>query len=494
MTHRIVGEGTYGCVIKPALKCESNNAKINYDNKISKVMTKKDANDELKEMKFLSKLKGIEKYAISVPKKCSPNLDSNFDNIVKNCTGPYVSTYYKNRKNNLAQLLLEDGGLNLEQTIQLLFGTPLDKRFNNVKEHNLFFTSLLNLFDGLIFFRKNNVVHFDIKLINLVYNIETNEAKFIDFGIMQTDSKIIDTYSKSRSGFAIAHYNFPPENQFGNKNRFLQSDNNLCKLIRNYYYSIANRMQKPSPTVAYNFFLSKLVNTFDSWSLCYALIGVFCQAQFCANKRKDKKTQEFTEKVIELLNDYWAENITIRNDNLQALRDNYEKILRKYNIYAKNITKVSVSNVEMKKVINDIKEKNIDDPLLKQKCEKLNKDFNPISKRCNARCKKGYERNDEFKCVKIKEGKIFNENEDKINNIKNIKNINNKSLKKIITCLKENKDYNPKTKRCNARCKKGEIRNKDFKCVTIKNRQGRSLQLKSKSKNGSKSFKKNKSI
>ena len=488
MTHRIVGEGTYGCVIKPALECKSNNAKIKYDNKVSKVMGIDDANDELKEMKFLSKLKGIEKYAISVPKKCMPKLDSKFNNIVKNCRGPTVAPYFRDSKKHLAQLLLEDGGLNLNDTSIVLFHSG-DKQFNNVKQHNLFFTSLLNLFDGLIFFRKKKVVHFDIKLINLVYDFGTNKSKFIDFGLMQTDSKIIDTYSKSESGLAVSHFNFPPENQFGNKNVFLNSGR--CKPLRDYYLSVS---PKNNINAAYNFFLSKLINTFDSWALCYALNGLFYQAQFCATRRNDKKTEEFTEKVMDLFDEYWENDLTERNDNLQALRDNYEKLLKKYNIYTKNPSEGA--SVEMKKVINDIKEKNIDDPILKQKCEKLNKDFNPISKRCNARCKKGYERNDEFKCVKIKDGKIFNEknvnNLKKMNNINNIKNINNKSLKKVISCLKENKDYNPKTKRCNARCKKGEIRNKDFKCITIKNKKGRSLQLKS--KNGSKSLKKHRSI
>jgi len=489
MSHRIVGEGTYGCVIKPALKCKSNNPKIKYDKKVSKVMGVDFAEDELKEMKILSKLKGIEKYAVSVPKKCLPKLDSTFNNIVKNCTGPIVAPYFRDSKKDLAQLLLEDGGLNLKDTILLLFEHK-DNKFNNVKQHNLFFTSLLNLFDGLIFFRKKGVVHFDIKLINLVYDFGTNVSKFIDFGLMQTDSKIIDTYSKSESKIAVAHHNFPPENQFGNKNVFLNS--NRCKPLRDYYLSVSPKNNK---NAAYNFFLSKLINTFDSWALCYALNGLFFQAQFCANRRNDKETVEFTEKVMDLLDEYWEKYLTERNDNLQALRDNYEKLLRKYNIYAKNANEGT--SVEMKKVINDIKEKNIDDPILKEKCEKLNKDFNPITKRCNAKCKKGYDRNDEFKCVKIKDGKIFNEknvnNLKKINNIKNIKNINNKSLKKVISCLKENKDYNPKTKRCNARCKKGEIRNKDFKCVTVKNKTGRSLQLKSKSKS-LKVLKKNRSI
>ena len=31
-----------------------------------------------------------------------------------------------------------------------------------------------------------------------------------------------------------------------------------------------------------------------------------------------------------------------------------------------------------------------------------------------------------------------------------------------------NKDYNSKTRRCNKKCEKGKIRDKNFKCVTLK--------------------------
>ena len=42
MKNEIVGEGTYGCVIKPALKCDkdTNITKKDYENRLSKVMRK----------------------------------------------------------------------------------------------------------------------------------------------------------------------------------------------------------------------------------------------------------------------------------------------------------------------------------------------------------------------------------------------------------------------------------------------------------------------
>jgi len=479
MKHKVIGEGSYGCVIKPALECNEDFDKEVYKNKVSKVMVKKNAIDELKEMQFLSKLKGIEKYAVSTPQMCEPKLDNNFNNSIKKCKNPLISKYNTQIfKSDLAQLLLENGGLDLEQTIDLLFFYE-DKEFNNIEQHDLFFTSLLNLFDGLIFFRENNIVHFDIKLINLVYNFDTNKSKFIDFGMMKKDKTIKDEYSRNKAWYAESHFNWPPENSCGDKWSF--EYNHKCQHYRDNFKN-------------YEEFLDKLVNTFDSYSLCDCLIELLNILTINFRYKAD-----FIIECTALLNDYGNKSLFLRNVNLRELRNSYKKLLDKHSIYK---TKNKSISPQIAKVVNEIKNKDIDDNILKTNCEKQSKDFNPKTKKCNVKCKSDFERNAEFKCVKKKYPQFANLQEDvsvkdyekKIKSIVKKKSKNKKSLKKMLDCLRENKDYNPKTKRCNARCKKGETRNKDFKCVTIKNKQGRSLQLKSKSKNGSKSLKKHKSI
>ena len=50
----VIGEGSYGCVHRPSLEC--NKGKINYKNKVSKVLEKIDAKQELKEHNVIKKL------------------------------------------------------------------------------------------------------------------------------------------------------------------------------------------------------------------------------------------------------------------------------------------------------------------------------------------------------------------------------------------------------------------------------------------------------
>ena len=461
MVNNIVGQGTYGCVIKPALKCKTSKVKHAdkiYKNKVSKIMFDEDANDELEEMKLLSSMPDIGKYAVSTPKLCKPELDKQFDNIVKKCnkTTVNVNKYFIDDKKRLSQLLLEDGGINLEEATQVLFDKVVDDY-----EAKVFYTSLLNLFEGLIFFNKNKVIHFDIKLLNLVYNFDTGVAKYIDFGLMQTHQKVIKEYSNNTAKLAIRHFNFPPENEYGLKVYF--ATDFLAEPYRVHFKT-------------HESFLQKLIKTFDSWGLCIALSQVFNNA-----KLKDTKNITFLNKSLKLFLTFANVNIINRDDRLNVLRDSYAKLLKDYNIYTLKKQSQYVSP-KIKKQVDSIKNKNMDDNVLKANCDIKNKDFNPLTKRCLKKCEDGFLRNEKNRCIKIKKPKInttTTKKKPKVNTTttkkKSTGNREVASLHQIKQrndiekkCLKQNKDYNRLTKRCNKLCKKNQIRNENFKCVTNK--------------------------
>tara|TARA_B110000483_G_scaffold126257_2_gene151682 strand:- start:190 stop:1569 length:1380 start_codon:yes stop_codon:yes gene_type:complete len=455
MVNSIVGQGAYGCVIKPALKCKTSKVKYSdksYKNKVSKVMFEEHANDELEEMKLLSSMPNIERYAVSAPKLCKPELDEQFDKIVKKCsnTTKQVNKYFVDDKKRLSQLLLEDGGINLYEASHVLF----DKVVDNY-EAKVFYTSLLNLIEGLIFFNKNKVIHFDIKLFNLVYNFDTGVAKYIDFGLMQTHEKVIKEYSNNTATLAIRHFNFPPENEYGLKVIF---DHALpAKPYRQHFK-------------AHDSFLQKLIKTFDSWGLCVALYHVFDLAMI-----KDTKNRTFLHKSVELFLTFANVNIINRDDRLNVLRESYAQLLKDYNIFTLKKQSESVSP-KVKKQVDSIKNKNIDDNVKKANCDIINKDFNPLTKRCLKKCEDGFLRNEKNRCTKIKKPKI-NTNTSKKLPSKTKEEISpllwSSEFAELMTandkkCLKQNKDYNRLTKKCTKKCKNNQIRNKNFKCVTNK--------------------------
>lgn len=89
-------------------------------------------------------------------------------------------------------------------------------------------------------------------------------------------------------------------------------------------------------------------------------------------------------------------------------------------------------------------------------------ELNPITKRCNKNCKDGEIRDEKFKCVKTKKGKLPN-----------------LPAKNDAEPCPNGKELNPNTGRCVNNCKEGMVRDdtdKKFKCVKInKGKPGRPL-------------------
>ena len=187
MDYKNVGEGTYGCVIKPAIKCSDKQPEgyddkqpSTYENKVSKLMHKFDAKEEFDETTDLLNIDGIEDYAIVKPHLCKPVDNEELGKIIKKCTGQSQLKKKVEEKYDLediSQLLIEDGGISLHYFPSILYSDLIPEEKIN------FFKSLLNLFDGLKFFRENNIIHHDIKLANIVYNIETKTCKYIYYNI-----------------------------------------------------------------------------------------------------------------------------------------------------------------------------------------------------------------------------------------------------------------------------------------------------------------------
>ena len=427
-TKTIIGEGTYGCVIKEPLECKKKKDSSFYKNKVSKVMTSKAAKEELEEMKKISETKGIEKYAMNVPDLCVPHLNEEFDNIVSRCRGKSVSRAYKQKKESLRLLILENGGNDLN-TIQ----KKMYKSFTN-QEKKLFFTSILNLLDGVDFFIKNNIIHHDIKCGNIVYNINTGIAKFIDFGLATQISKVIQKSKYNNNEFAVSHSYFPQESSCMNKSDFNYSIQYHCEKVRINYNNNFDR------------FIEEAANSFDMFCLSLALFDLFEPLLFIEEKSKNKDVYHFLSEAIEVLNRYINSNLKTRKKDPKELKKEYKELLEVYKLYDTDKPTPSPEIISLSSKFSFSL-----DPIIN--CPPLKPDYNPITKKCLPKCKDGKVRNENFRCVK------------KNNTQKKRKTT---TLSKITKCENKNKDYNPKTRRCVKKCGPRQIRNAEFKCVSKK--------------------------
>jgi len=452
MTSKVVGEGTYGCVLKPPILCDeaSNLVAQDYANKISKIMTRQHAINENAEYSAINNIQGLDKYAITGPLLCKPLLDKNFNASVSKCKTLKVKTAFKNTKDDLRMLLLEDGGLSIYDHITKVF------MLQSLDEKKVFLTSLIKLFDGLLFFQSNEIMHRDIKLANMVYNVNNGRAKYIDFGLMTNFKRFAKRCSSNSERLGISHSYYAPENSCSNKYSF-NSNKLKCTKIKEHFKTHED-------------FISYLQKSFDIYCLSLALLNMMHVLDY-KNKglKKQAIVQSFFEEVSILLLDYVKYDVSKRNINILQLKEKYISLLKKHNCYLKKA--MQQPSPEVIDVIEKIKQKEFKADLAKI-CPPAKPVLNPSTNRCVADCKTGFIRNKSFRCVKMNLAKDLanSKKSGKSASITRKKHntslvVNSSSIAKKQHCISKNKDYNHITKRCNAKCPKHKTRNSLFKCV-----------------------------
>lgn len=328
---KVVGYGTYGCVTKPQLSCKTTIKKKLPKSTVSKILHKDDALEELTEMKKISKIKNIGDYILQEPIQCAPKRDRHFEEALEECQGLSHYLYkYRNEPKNLRLLLMEDGGVNVEDYSENF----LAKESYANQCH--FFTSLLNLIQGLAFFRKNNIMHYDIKMKNIVYNVKTGSIKFIDFGMATSLSQHIIKSKNNENKMARSHTYYPPETSCSNEKDFAKTDS--CKIYRDFF--------------TFNQFIQKAANTFDSYCLAFDLDNLM--KYILEEKKKTpsafaKIDTEFLKKAQFLINEFCTPDLAKRNDNLDVWYSSMKELLVQYKLYKTGSPTPSKETIEKSK-------------------------------------------------------------------------------------------------------------------------------------------------
>jgi len=489
-----VGEGSYGCVHNPPLKCK--NKPYNSDtNKVSKILTRKNANSELKEFKLIQEADKKEDFHLGKPGSCFPdtNLDNKFG--IDEC-----NRFDSNDIDKYKLLLLKNGGKDL---------SAIEDKFSSLKPNNAnrrilehFWLDMSRIIYGSNVLISNGIVHHDLKQQNIVYNEETGRVNFIDFGLMTTIKKMIKDANGSRYSYG-AHWSFPPEIVLYNYfqyNKLTRNEPQSRKVdigdvfkpytdIFNYvkYYMVesdredVHHFKKRCSLDFYNMcislkkgdteyanFLNKSFETFDNFAIGFSLFSILKNTKFGIDKKLKNDLRELFKSMMHF-------NVFERPSPSEVV-DKYENILKSNGLLEKyqmrfedhllvdgNEQKHEEQQIE--KLPKSVK-KFIDYLVLK--CPD-GKERNPKSKRCIIKCPDGKERNPKTRRCINKHKKTQKNKLDPERTITDPVKIiysdvrKNRSIKKVKVCGK-GREYNPLTKRCKVVCKDGYSRDKEFKC------------------------------
>lgn len=472
---KVIGQGTYGCVHKPPMKCK-NKTRRNKKN-VSKLLTKNNAESELQEYKTISSVDKKKNIYLGTPTKCDiDDIELNRDAIIK-CDNERL---IPSQLDKYSLLIMKDGGKNLEQ-----FADHVRKNWNNTPANKakmeLFWLEVSRLFYGLKVFHDNEILHHDLKHQNIVYDEDQNRVNFIDFGFMTKKDSIMNQAKNSVYTLAASyHWSFPLELAFTNENYYkhiskqppTSSEYNhsvkevkrncryffksvlpiglspdahrtLVQKMLEQYYIMMTELEPGD----YEKFLNKSICTIDSYGVGIALLYVL-------NRTGKFLDVELFKKLEFLFVNMVSPDVYSRYDT-DALLHQYESImldsglLHKHNKRYKNHILINGKQIpnNIQNVIYNISEEGfliphneiIDTEISTKRLCLDGKEYKMTTKRCVNKCKDGYIRDANFKCIQDRTRKMYK------------------------LCPK-GKQRNPLTNRCVKDCKPGYLRDKTFKC------------------------------
>ena len=185
-SNTFIAEGAYGCTFKPGLDCDAN---INTNNKvINKIQSINfSSQNELKISDLIKKkIKNYKKRFVTINKSCIVNFNTlytsdNFNYIVENCDNSAFKNY---SKDNISQFMNTDYIMFYMNYIE---GGNLQKFFSSINDvkkfYNNFTYSLYYLLNSIYLLNKCKIIHNDLHINNILYDIKKNRTLIIDFGL-----------------------------------------------------------------------------------------------------------------------------------------------------------------------------------------------------------------------------------------------------------------------------------------------------------------------
>ena len=217
-----LGKGSFGCVVKPAIKCRPNQ-----DNKnlVSKIVLNVDPEDYKEEITMLKHIRNIDpknKYLISFVDECELDhkkafqrkdkdvIEVNYDSVLKPGSGSSGSSQFSVIDSNFSSIQSEDEKKKLERDyclvdpkqpykyrnqMQVYGGTkilpilknPTDPKYlqDYLLMQRKYKELIFNMLIGCKKMHDSEFIHRDIKFDNMVYTVSKGNPvfKYIDFGL-----------------------------------------------------------------------------------------------------------------------------------------------------------------------------------------------------------------------------------------------------------------------------------------------------------------------
>jgi serine/threonine protein kinase len=501
LIHNAIGEGSYGCVVKPALKCEDETI-VHPSNSVSKIMEKQDAEEEIGEMDAIDRIDPTYKFHIHKPTLCELNTKQKYEKKIKGCRNISVTS---NNIKSLNILTMQNSGNDFYKIMNEYSHQSQTQENKNYMTN--IWLSLIPIFEGIVKMREKDFAHHDISINNILFNEQNNKSVLIDFGLASELDDVFDSilgyYEKTIFKVSwsqpietryvlLGNYNSPTmpklsiqmlrplfdellqQSKYNNKYYIKQriyddavrSFDNLKQTRTTEYIDMKKTGLKWSDVQRaytnhdsngqYIRLVRAHINTLDTYGLGLACITLLMNTHHLIDSKFGLDLLETFYKMIHP--DPFKRSLPTKAVQM------YTQCLKKHNITKMNILATntvpisSVSSVRKSSKLSRKKSSTKQVNHVKQCPE--GKELNPATRRCRNKCPSHKERNSKGNCV------VKTKNNKRTSKTKT-KNSSSIKTKKIKICP-SGKELNPATGRFRNKCPSNKERNSKGNCVVKK--------------------------
>lgn len=303
---KLLSRGTFGCIFKPALTCTGGIDKEHFITKVQKQTTL--SYRELMISEKIKKIKDYNQYFAPILKTCTVSVANISGDEIKKCD------FMTNNKQIVSNKLRYVGKNTLEEYVIQLLRTKPALYIETV------YDSFFYLLNSIRVLFTNNIVHFDMKENNIMYDERENKPIIIDFGI-SFDTKMVQ--NKLDEVFYTEGFDYPPWcfeialcSYIVNSNKKMEEKIDIEKMKEKVLFFIKsnsifglftenetteyiaklNLYIENHGKLTYTVFIRELCKSMDSWDI-YALAVTYTKILYITY------TQDFMGRFNQLLKD-----------------------------------------------------------------------------------------------------------------------------------------------------------------------------------------------